>query len=136
MKNKKTKLVRNGTNEHSKNSSNKTTLLSTTSATKLSVGAASVVCISIFIAYKGDFLPKIVQNSDDSSAIQTKGGWRVASNSVREKYYSDKCTITRRNAKYLTSEEFERDFRFKQPLIVSFDNGASDNLQRNGQWKV
>lgn len=145
MKNKKTKHVKNGSAQHNKDllkSSNKsshyTNIITASSSTKLSVGAASVVFISIFIAYKNDFLPNILPQTDRSSVINrfaTIGGWRTASENVQKKYGSTKCTIAHRSAEYLTNEEFEKEFRFKKPLIVSFQNGAS-SWTKPEKWSV
>lgn len=143
MKSKKAKHVKNGSahqNEPVKKNISQTPNIF--SASKLSVGAASVVCISIYIAYHNDILPNIIPytrqpsaTSDSSSGVKTIGGWRLASESTQKKYGSSICTIERRSAEYLTHEEFEKEFRFKKPLIVSFQNGASGWTQPK-KWSV
>lgn len=42
------------------------------------------------------------------------------------KYNTTLCTIERRDAASLNSEEFEGIYRYKKPLIVHLRNGAAD----------
>ncbi|XP_078342854.1 bifunctional arginine demethylase and lysyl-hydroxylase PSR-like [Oculina patagonica] len=53
-------------------------------------------------------------------------GWQRASTEDEMKYNTTLCTMERREASSLNSEEFERVFRYKKPLIVHFSNGAAD----------
>ncbi|XP_063437147.1 bifunctional arginine demethylase and lysyl-hydroxylase psr-1-like isoform X1 [Mytilus trossulus] len=135
MKNKKTKHVKNGSSQNNNvESRSDSPSPSGLSSTALSIGAVSIIFISIFVVYTSDLLPKTLQKSD-SPPISTKGGWRLASVNVLQKFGSSKCTVTRKDAKYFTNAEFEKDFRFKKPLIVSFDNGAS-GWTRPESWSV
>ena len=129
--------MKNGTVQHEKSPSSQKLTISSTTLT-LGAGAVSVIFISIFVAYQSDVLPKILpktKDSQSSNVISTKGGWRLASESVLKKYGSSKCTIVRRNAKSLSSQEFEKEFRYKKPLIVTFDDGAA-GWTRPESWSV
>lgn len=53
-------------------------------------------------------------------------GWQRASVEEEMKYDTSLCTIERRTASSLNSEEFEKAYRYKKPLIVHFSNGAAD----------
>lgn len=53
-------------------------------------------------------------------------GWQRGSKEDELKYNTTLCTIERRDASTLDSEEFERVYRYKKPLIVHFQNGAAD----------
>lgn len=134
MKYKKPKNVKNGSVQHEK--SQRLTLSATTLT--LGAGAVSVVFISIFVALQSDLLPEILPETRDlkhSNDVGNNGGWRLASGSILKKYGSSKCTIARKNAKDLSSLEFEREYRYKKPLIVTFNNGAA-GWTRPESWSV
>ena len=48
---------------------------------------------------------------------------------------SDVCNIDRVSVLDLDSERFEREFRYKRPVIVTFPNGASDWTEPD-KWSV
>ena len=56
--------------------------------------------------------------------ITARGGWRLPSLSDIRELGSDLCKIERRKVDMITLEEFERDFRYRRPLILRFDKGA------------
>ncbi|KAJ7331213.1 hypothetical protein OS493_019995 [Desmophyllum pertusum] len=82
-----------------------------------------VVCVVIYyvISELSITLPNTLEAlSPDVS------GWQRASMEEEMKYNTSLCTIERREASSLNSEEFERVYRYKKPLIVHFSNGAAD----------
>ena len=75
------------------------------------------------------------------------GGWRLADDKTNEKYDTNICDIDRKWSHELTSEDFEKFYRYKKPVIVQFSSGAQDwtdpakwtvsNLKREyGEWTV
>ncbi|XP_033745001.1 uncharacterized protein LOC117330673 isoform X2 [Pecten maximus] len=87
------------------------------------------------------------QNSSDKSKPISTGGWQLASDKTNQQFDSSLCTMDRLSVRDLTSEQFEKVYRYKKPLIVTFPNGAKDwtqpdrwsvkNLKREyGKWSV
>ena len=54
------------------------------------------------------------------------GGWRLADDITDKKYATNVCNVDQKQASELTTEEFEKVYRFKRPVIVKFKNGSSD----------
>ncbi|XP_069142317.1 LOW QUALITY PROTEIN: uncharacterized protein [Argopecten irradians] len=90
---------------------------------------------------------KSAQNSQDKSKPISTGGWQLASDKTNEDFDSAVCNIDRLSVSDLTNEQFEREYRYKKPVIVTFPNGAKDwtdpdrwsvkNLKREyGKWSV
>ena len=133
MKNKKPKHTKTGISEVKKTKDRNNKNIHKTEhwalPSTLSIGTTSVICISIIIAFNSEILSRFFRNTD------IYGGWRIASNTTIKKYGSDKCTITRKNAKFITSQSFEKEYRFKKPLIVYFDEGASGWTEQE-KWSV
>ncbi|XP_065937740.1 bifunctional arginine demethylase and lysyl-hydroxylase JMJD6 isoform X3 [Magallana gigas] len=125
------------------------------------MSAFIVIIIAFVIMYRTDFssVSSSGQNSSPSldssqdskasqNSIQTDStNWRPASKEARKLYGSTKCTVDRRDASDLTVKEFEKEYRFKKPVIVRFPNGAKDWTnpkkwslsslkQEYGQWYV
>lgn len=96
------------------------------------VCAVALVAVAVYL-YK-DFLTEF-----DAGIIKRNGssygGWRTASEGVLGLYDTAFCNIERRNADQLTAAEFERTYRFKKPVIVSFNNGARDWINPD-EWTV
>ncbi|XP_060070677.1 uncharacterized protein LOC132550604 [Ylistrum balloti] len=84
---------------------------------------------------------KSAQNSSDKSSdkpsgkSKSTGGWQLASDETNRQFDSTLCTIDRLSALDLTSEQFERSYRYKKPVIVTFPNGAKDWTQPD-RWSV
>lgn len=125
------------------------------------MSAFIVIIIAFVIMYRTDFssVSSSGQNSSPSldssqdskasqNSIQTDStNWRPASKEAWKLYGSTKCTVDRRDASDLTVKEFEKEYRFKKPVIVRFPNGAKDWTnpkkwslsslkQEYGQWYV
>lgn len=125
------------------------------------MSAFIVIIIAFVIMYRTDFSSvsssgqnssPSLDSSEDSKAsqnsIQTDStNWRPASKESWKLYGSTKCTVDRRDASDLTVKEFEKEYRFKKPVIVRFPNGAKDWTnprkwslsslkQEYGQWYV
>lgn len=125
------------------------------------MSAFIVIIIAFIIMYRTDFssVSSSGQNSSPSldssqdskasqNSIQTDStNWRPASKEAWKLYGSTKCTVDRRDASDLTVKEFEKEYRFKKPVIVRFPNGAKDWTnprkwslsslkQEYGQWYV
>ncbi|XP_076468981.1 uncharacterized protein LOC143299581 [Babylonia areolata] len=75
------------------------------------------------------------------------GGWRRADEETLRALDSGTCTIDRVPARDMDHERFERDFRYKRPVILTFPDGARDwtdpqlwtleSLKRSyGEWKI
>ncbi|CAC5382402.1 unnamed protein product [Mytilus coruscus] len=62
-------------------------------------------------------------------------GWREADQRVIAKYDSTICKIEKRKIEELSSEEFEKVYRYKKPVIVTFPNGANDWADAD-KWTV
>ncbi|KAJ8297868.1 hypothetical protein KUTeg_024399 [Tegillarca granosa] len=73
--------------------------------------------------------------------------WRPARENILRKYGSQICNIDRKNIRDITEEQFEKDYRFIKPLIVSFSDGAkswtdperwtiSSLIKEYGDWLV
>ena len=82
-----------------------------------------VACVVIFFAISKQ---PIINPNKIEPLLSEVSGWQLASTEDELKYNTTLCTIERRNASGLDSEEFERVYRYKKPLIVHFENGASD----------
>lgn len=75
------------------------------------------------------------QPKEQQNEIKPLSGWREASIDVLDKFDTTICNIERRNIANITIEEFERDYRYKKPLLVTFDNGA-DGWTVSEKWTV
>ncbi|XP_060593722.1 uncharacterized protein LOC132748180 isoform X2 [Ruditapes philippinarum] len=64
----------------------------------------------------------------DSSGdvLSNNGGWRLADDQTVISFSSDICNIERKSADELTESDFETNYRYKKPLLVTFKNGAKD----------
>lgn len=80
-------------------------------------------------------------------AVKDNAGWRLPDADALKRYHTDKCDIERLSVKELTLDRFEREFRFRKPLIVTFPNGARDWTvpsrwsrrqlrQQYGEWEL
>lgn len=96
--------------------------------------AGAVVLLAAAVYLSKDYLAKsdikVVKHNHSST-----GGWRSADDSIRHLYDTDYCNIERRNASDLTVAEFEKRYRYKQPVIVRFSNGARDWINPD-EWTV
>lgn len=74
------------------------------------------------------YLPtiNIVFNSYLYTEDSLNGGWRPASQEILEKYDTDICNIQRLSVSSLSPANFEKEFRFKKPVLVTFPNGLKD----------
>ncbi|KAK7499630.1 hypothetical protein BaRGS_00009282 [Batillaria attramentaria] len=81
--------------------------------------------------------------------VEDSGGWRQPESRLRdrEKFDSPFCNIERISVLDLTPERFEREYRFKKPVLLTFPRGAVDwtvpdkwkraELKRTfGEWEV
>ena len=67
--------------------------------------------------------------------LHNNGGWREASPDIFELYNSSVCNIDRVPADSLTHEAFERIYRHRKPVIVTFTRGA-DAWIDSRKWTV
>ncbi|XP_055353035.1 jmjC domain-containing protein 8-like, partial [Paramacrobiotus metropolitanus] len=59
--------------------------------------------------------------------VSTKnGGWREVSDIDRERHFVDHCDFDRISVSDLSEEVFEREYRYKKPVLIHFPNGASE----------
>ena len=103
----------------------------------LQIGACVFVVIAAVIFLQTDFL-KLLGTRDTQIDPSNKNvpksetdkkpskSWRKASPDDFKRFGSTICNIDRVNAGTLTVEAFERDYRYKKPVIVKFQNGAKD----------
>ena len=86
-----------------------------------------VACVAIFYVINQPPPIKPSINSHSTYPLSAEvSGWQRASVEEEKKFNTNFCTIERRNASSLTSEEFEQVYRYRKPLIVHFKNGAAD----------
>lgn len=86
-----------------------------------------VACVAIFYVINQPLPIKPSINSHSTYPLSAEvSGWQRASVEEEKKFNTNFCTIERRNASSLTSEEFEQVYRYRKPLIVHFNNGAAD----------
>ncbi|VDH94763.1 Hypothetical predicted protein [Mytilus galloprovincialis] len=71
----------------------------------------------------------------DEQEKVSSNGWREADPRVIAKYDSTICNIEKRKIEDLSSEEFEKVYRYKKPVIVIFPNGAEDWAEAD-KWTV
>lgn len=83
-----------------------------------------VACVVIY--YVCISKPSIINSNKIMPLSPEVSGWQRASTEDEMKYNTALCTIERRDASSLNSEEFERVYRYKKPLIVHFSKGAAD----------
>lgn len=152
-----TKMSNGVTSERKRRKNEDSTMVTKT----VQMSAFIVIIIAFVIMYRTDFssVSSSGQNSSPSldssqdskasqNSIQTDStNWRPASKEAWKLYGSTKCTVDRRDASDLTVKEFEKEYRFKKPVIVRFPNGAKDWTnprkwslsslkQEYGQWYV
>ncbi|KAJ7331204.1 hypothetical protein OS493_019985 [Desmophyllum pertusum] len=82
-----------------------------------------VVCVVIYYVISE---PSITLPNSLKPLSSEVSGWQRASIEEEIKFNTSLCTIERREASSLNSEEFEKVYRYKKPLIVHFSNGAAD----------
>ncbi|XP_055349343.1 uncharacterized protein LOC129596172 [Paramacrobiotus metropolitanus] len=84
---------------------------------------------------------------DLSDIPKENGGWRLASKADWEKYSISRCDFDQMNVNDITPEFFEKEYRYKKPLLIHFPNGADGwtkadlwtlpaLLRSYGQWEV
>lgn len=61
-----------------------------------------------------------------SSSSSSNGGWRLADEELARRWDSNLCNIERVSVEELSAERFEREYRFKRPVLVTFPHGAKD----------
>ena len=104
-----------------------------------------IIVLFSFILYDLDIY--LFLKSRIKSFQSNNGGWRLADDQTNRKYDTSVCYIDKKWSHELTSEDFERFYRYKKPVIVQFSNGAKDwtdptkwavwNLKREyGDWTV
>ena len=90
------------------------------------------------------------KSANDNSAIFKpimEGGWLLADDLTNSLYNSTVCTIDRFFVDEISPDNFEKNYRFKKPLIIKFRNGAEgwtnphkwtvDSLSEEyGHWSV
>nr|KAG5708470.1 hypothetical protein BaRGS_026197 [Batillaria attramentaria] len=60
------------------------------------------------------------------SGVKSNGGWRLPDAETLRKLYTSYCNIERISVKDLDPDRFEKEFRYKKPVLVTFPNGAAD----------
>ena len=85
--------------------------------------------------WNGDSSSSSPFSSSSGPSSRINGGWRLADAEAVAKLDSDVCNIDRVSVRDLDSERFEREFRYKRPVIVTFPNGASDWTEPD-KWSV
>ncbi|GAU96572.1 hypothetical protein RvY_08000 [Ramazzottius varieornatus] len=86
-----------------------------------------------------------VRRAEDIS--NENGGWRTASKADWDSHGIKGCDLDEISAENLTPEYFEKEYRFKKPLLIHFPNGADDwtkaelwtlpyLLKTYGKWEV
>ena len=135
-----TNKVRSETNQNQRSKENVSTSPYMVSASLM----LPVACILIYYIISE---PPITIHNKLEPLSPEVSGWQRANPDEEVKYNTTVCTIERRNAASLNSEEFERVYRYKKPLIVHFRNGAADwtdpmkwtkssLLQLYSQWSI
>ncbi|XP_052076487.1 uncharacterized protein LOC127714471 [Mytilus californianus] len=79
--------------------------------------------------------PHETQDTIEKPEEVSSTGWREADQRVIAKYDSTICNIEKRKIEELSSEEFEKVYRYKKPVIVTFPNGANDWADAD-KWTV
>ncbi|XP_048252971.1 uncharacterized protein LOC124133842 isoform X1 [Haliotis rufescens] len=81
------------------------------------------------------------------SLVKSVEKWREADPAILQKYGLKVCDIDRVYADEITEQRFEKEYRFKKPLLVKFRNGAKDwtdpekwtlksLISQYGQWRL
>ena len=111
------------------------------------VSASLTLPVACIVMYYVVSEPSITINNKLESLSPEVSGWQRANPDEEIKYNTTLCTIERRDAASLNSEEFERVYRYKKPLIVHFRNGVagwtdpmkwtkSSLLRLYSQWSI
>lgn len=58
------------------------------------------------------------------SVAKTRGGWRLPTAETAKSIGSERCNIERRWSNTLSADEFERDYRYRRPVMLRFKKGA------------
>ena len=111
----------NSAGKHKLSKSDDRTLFSTS---KLMIILSFIIVSFSFIVYEFDFY--LILTSRTNLFKPDNGGWRLADVITNRKYDTSICDIERKWSYELTSEEFEKFYRYKKPVIVQFSNGAKD----------
>ena len=110
-----TNKVRNETNQNQR-----------VSTSPYLVSASLMLPVACIVIYYVISEPSITIHNQLEPLSPEISGWQRANIDEEMKYNTTLCTIERRDASSLNSEEFERVYRYKKPLIVHFRNGAAD----------
>ncbi|OQV13413.1 putative JmjC domain-containing protein 8 [Hypsibius exemplaris] len=70
-----------------------------------------------------------------SDVPESNGGWRAASKADWESHAIDHCDIDQMSARDITPELFEKEYRFKKPLVIHFPDGA-DGWTKADLWTL
>lgn len=84
---------------------------------------------------------------DSDKGSESNGGWRLPDADTLQRLGTSVCNIERISVTDLDTERFEKEFRFKKPVLVAFPNGAADwtdphkwsqgDLRKTyGQWQT
>ena len=88
-----------------------------------------------------------VHQSISQRRTEPVGGWKLGTAQDLELLDTPRCTIERKSAASLTSDEFEANYRYKRPILVTFPNGTaewtrpdlftrSSLSKRYGDWSI
>lgn len=118
-------LSANSANAQSETKQNKRPI-ENVSTSPYMVSASLMLPVACIVIYYVISEPSITIHNKLEPLSPEVSGWQRANNDEEIKYNTTLCTIERRDAASLNSEEFERVYRYKKPLIVHLRNGAAD----------
>ncbi|KAK7462076.1 hypothetical protein BaRGS_00038524, partial [Batillaria attramentaria] len=102
--------------------------------TSSSVLKEALLVAGLVIALKGARLSGVIATSvDDNMRAEppaeqrnNNGGWKPPDMEAVRKLYTSRCNIKRVSVNDLDGERFEKEFRYKNPVLITFPNGAAD----------
>ncbi|KAK7462073.1 hypothetical protein BaRGS_00038521, partial [Batillaria attramentaria] len=102
--------------------------------TSSSVLKEALLVAGLVIALKGVRLSGVIATSvDDNMRAEppaeqrnNNGGWKPPDMEAVRKLYTSRCNIKRVSVNDLDGERFEKEFRYKNPVLITFPNGAAD----------
>ncbi|KAK7479237.1 hypothetical protein BaRGS_00029485, partial [Batillaria attramentaria] len=105
------------------------TLSSVLKKTLVGAGLAVILKAVRFSGVNGTLAEDYLRAEETDNIFKSthaNGGWDLPDTETLQKLYTSKCNIMRISVKDLDPERFEKEFRYKTPVIVTFPNGAAD----------
>lgn len=89
---------------------------------------AAILCHYCITAQseRSDVFKSSFEKNRNSKPKVSNGGWKTANQNTLSLYGTKICDIDKRLAEDLSIEEFEREYKHKNPVIIYFKNGAKD----------